>query len=235
MILPLIILIHYKLKFYLILISKRNGQNYSYIRGKYFMSRTKIPEKTITEILLKCARHCVLCGKNCGTNIEIHHIVPIKEGGTNDFDNLIPLCFDCHANVAHYNSAHPKGRKYEINELKIIPNHFYENQEALNIKNKKQNNDRREIINDFKIIASIIKDNLYTPDIRFNFISDVDDLWRKYEMDPFFKDSDLLDSLNTIAYILALTQYDEPLKKEVYEQIEPYARKFLTEYYRLFY
>lgn len=200
------------------------------------MSRTKIPEKTVTEILLKCGRHCVLCGKDCGPNIEIHHIVPIYKGGTNDFDNLIPLCFDCHAEVGHYNSAHPKGRKYNIDELKIIRNYFYENKKALYSNYNKQNNVSRDMINDFKIVASIVEDNIYTPnEFCFAFINNVDELLLKYKKDPFFKDSDLLDNLNKIAFILARTQYDEPLNKEVYEQIEPYARKFLTEYHRLFY
>lgn len=34
----------------------------------------------------------------CGTweRIELHHIVPLKSGGTNDPDNIISVCYNCH-------------------------------------------------------------------------------------------------------------------------------------------
>lgn len=28
--------------------------------------------------------------------LQIHHLVFVSQGGTNDPDNLITLCFDCH-------------------------------------------------------------------------------------------------------------------------------------------
>jgi len=30
---------------------------------------------------------------------EVHHILPLKWGGTNDFDNLMSLCQSCHAKL----------------------------------------------------------------------------------------------------------------------------------------
>ena len=30
-----------------------------------------------------------------------------------DIDNAIPLCFDCHGAVQHYNDEHPRGTKYK--------------------------------------------------------------------------------------------------------------------------
>ena len=35
---------------------------------------------------------------NCGSreNIEMHHIVPLSQGGSNKESNLVYLCFDCH-------------------------------------------------------------------------------------------------------------------------------------------
>ena len=42
----------------------------------------------------KCAR----CGKEAD-KLEIHHIVPVKEGGKNSKDNLEALCIDCHKSV----------------------------------------------------------------------------------------------------------------------------------------
>lgn len=37
--------------------------------------------------------------EQCGTReqLEVHHIVPLKQGGTNAFDNLVTLCKSCHS------------------------------------------------------------------------------------------------------------------------------------------
>ena len=37
---------------------------------------------------------CAACGSI--ENLELHHIIPLAAGGTNDNFNLIYLCFDCH-------------------------------------------------------------------------------------------------------------------------------------------
>ena len=50
--------------------------------------------------------------------MEIHHIVPKEQGGDDSFDNGIPLCFDCHADVMAYNPKHPKGSKFTPSELR---------------------------------------------------------------------------------------------------------------------
>jgi hypothetical protein len=79
-----------------------------------------------TKVLLWCDRHCCLCKKACGANIEVHHLVPEGEGGTGDIDNAIPLCFECHSEVMRYNDLHPHGTKYKIDELKTRRNQVYE-------------------------------------------------------------------------------------------------------------
>ena len=40
---------------------------------------------------------CAVCGKN--DFLEIHHMTPKSQGGTDDYDNLILLCACCHAAV----------------------------------------------------------------------------------------------------------------------------------------
>lgn len=77
------------------------------------MSFSKI---TVENLLVSCRRCCCICHSFCGPNIEIHHIIPLSEGGTDDQDNGIPLCFNCHATV-HMDSKSPKGRKYTKSEL----------------------------------------------------------------------------------------------------------------------
>jgi hypothetical protein len=83
-------------------------------------------EEDKVKCLLWCNRHCCLCGKECGTNIEIAHIIPKYEGGSNDIDNAIPLCFDCHSEIGKYNDKHPRGLKYRPEELKSRREKIYE-------------------------------------------------------------------------------------------------------------
>lgn len=77
-------------------------------------------------VLLWCDRHCCLCKKPCGINIEVHHIIPESEGGSNKIDNAIPLCYDCHGKIENYNPSHPKGNKYRVAEIKARRNQIYE-------------------------------------------------------------------------------------------------------------
>ncbi len=42
---------------------------------------------------------CSTCGSR--DNIELHHIIPLAAGGTNDYYNLINLCHDCHMKLHH--------------------------------------------------------------------------------------------------------------------------------------
>lgn len=79
-----------------------------------------------TKLLLWCDRRCCLCRKKCDVFIELHHIIPQADGGTNDEDNAIPLCFECHARVGHYNDDQPKGNKIKASELKARREQVYE-------------------------------------------------------------------------------------------------------------
>ncbi len=79
-----------------------------------------------TKVLLWCDRHCCVCKKACGVNIEVNHIVPEADGGPSDLDNAIPVCMDCHSNIGYYNNSHPKGNKYKVEELKTRREQVYE-------------------------------------------------------------------------------------------------------------
>ncbi|MFB9324284.1 HNH endonuclease, partial [Cryptosporangium minutisporangium] len=47
--------------------------------------------------------HCELCGVDeNGRKHDVHHIVPIMAGGTNDEWNMMTLCRDCHGTVEWY-------------------------------------------------------------------------------------------------------------------------------------
>lgn len=83
------------------------------------------PKKVADNVLVKCKRHCCLCGKYFGINIELHHIKQKADGGEDTEDNCIPLCFNCHAEVRSYNTHHPKGHKYTDTELKHRRDEIY--------------------------------------------------------------------------------------------------------------
>lgn len=83
------------------------------------------PQSVADEVLVKCGRHCCLCGKYAGLKIELHHIKQAADGGEDTADNCIPLCLDCHAEVGSYNTRHPKGRKFTEKELKGHRDKYY--------------------------------------------------------------------------------------------------------------
>jgi len=55
--------------------------------------------RAVRDQLLVEARHrCTICAEKC---FEIHHIIEQAEGGTDDYDNLIVLCPNCHQHRYH--------------------------------------------------------------------------------------------------------------------------------------
>lgn len=75
----------------------------------------KFREEYKIKCLLWCDRHCCLCGKSCGIDIEFAHL-PGRENSDN-IDDGIPVCSECHTKISAYNSKHPKGTKYKAKEL----------------------------------------------------------------------------------------------------------------------
>ena len=82
--------------------------------------------KVRKDALVASARHCCICHRFKGVNVEVHHIIHTAQGGTNDPENAIVLCFDCHADVGHYNPDHPKGSRYSPSELRKARDAWHE-------------------------------------------------------------------------------------------------------------
>jgi len=78
-----------------------------------------------TAMFTRCNRRCCLCLKQCGINIEAAHIIDEAAGGSNDEDNGIPLCFDCHQEIGSYNDKHPRGNKIRPDELRARRDRVY--------------------------------------------------------------------------------------------------------------
>ena len=45
-------------------------------------------------------------------------MVPQAEDGPDTYDNGVPVCFECHAEIHSYNPQHPRGRKFQPSELR---------------------------------------------------------------------------------------------------------------------
>lgn len=54
-----------------------------------------IPQKLY--IKLKQEKRCRICNKK--GILQIHHILPVREGGPNSKTNLIVVCKDCHSKI----------------------------------------------------------------------------------------------------------------------------------------
>ncbi len=76
------------------------------------------PKKEVALLLAECHRRCCICHRFCGVKMETDHMEPRDGGGSNDIDNAIPVCFECHAEIHSYNDAHPRGRKFQPAELR---------------------------------------------------------------------------------------------------------------------
>lgn len=74
---------------------------------------------------MAAARHCCVCHRYKGLNIEVHHIEQESKCGDNSFENAIGLCFDCHADAGHYNTEHPRGTKVSASELRQARDEWY--------------------------------------------------------------------------------------------------------------
>lgn len=60
---------------------------------------------------------CEICGWNQGPR-DVHHILPVKEGGKNELYNLITLCPNCHR-LAHRNLL-SKNKLEKLVEIRTI-------------------------------------------------------------------------------------------------------------------
>lgn len=70
----------------------------------------ELSKRTISKILNRSRKGCSICGWN-ESICDIHHIVERCKGGSDDIDNLIIVCPNCHR-VIHSN------KKYDVEFLK---------------------------------------------------------------------------------------------------------------------
>lgn len=60
------------------------------------IGRQPIPLRLRFEVLERCGFACRYCGrKSPDVSLEIDHVIPIADGGTNDPANLVAACWEC--------------------------------------------------------------------------------------------------------------------------------------------
>lgn len=104
-------------------------------------------EEIKIKAMIACGRCCCVCHKFCGNNMEVHHIKARAEGGQDIYENAIPLCFDCHAEVRQYDPKHPRGIKFTEKELIMHRDEWYRK-----VKQGVKENDKQERIEPLKML-----------------------------------------------------------------------------------
>ena len=90
-------------------------------------SKKKFPADVRKKVLLWSARHCCLCSKQYGLDIELHHIDPtLDPPHLNNIDNAIPVCYECHSKLEFSLLNSPRGSKYSPQEIKDRRNQIFE-------------------------------------------------------------------------------------------------------------
>lgn len=74
-------------------------------------------KKKTEELLAACSRRCCICGTI--HRVQVHHIKPKKQGGTDDIENGIPLCPNCHNEVQMGYVPGRTTRVYTEREVKL--------------------------------------------------------------------------------------------------------------------
>ena len=68
------------------------------------------------QLLAQTGRRCCICKRLHG--VQLHHIIPREDGGSDDIDNAIPLCPNCHDEVHAGHASGRVTRRYTPGELK---------------------------------------------------------------------------------------------------------------------
>jgi hypothetical protein len=61
-----------------------------------------LPSRTKKLIFQEAGSQCAFCDERDVSTLEIHHIVSVENGGTEDPENLILVCSSCHSKITQY-------------------------------------------------------------------------------------------------------------------------------------
>ncbi len=85
-------------------------------------SRPPIPDETVNQLMACCGHRCCLDHEEFSNSpLDIHHLD--ENPNNNEFDNLMPICKNCHHGKIHNTASF--SRKYTSEELKLIKDDWY--------------------------------------------------------------------------------------------------------------
>lgn len=90
-------------------------------KGKY---RKGVDIELKNLILQRDNRRCAMCSIGSPAKLQVHHIVPIANSGTDEHNNLLTLCNNCHLLVHKEGwekyEAYFKSHTSSLEEVKVI-------------------------------------------------------------------------------------------------------------------
>lgn len=93
------------------------------------LTRSRMWRRFRKEIILERKHECEFCNIKIDNErkIQLHHIIPIKNGGNNDKSNLMILCLKCHAIIEHLTKIGYKHNKIfdPIKLIELLKNKIY--------------------------------------------------------------------------------------------------------------
>lgn len=91
-----------------------------YKNKKDIVTLLDLSKRTFMKILKRMNVGCALCGWK-ESSCDVHHIIPKKHGGTDDFNNLIVICPNCHR-ICHTTNKYTIDYLQKYNFLNLYPN-----------------------------------------------------------------------------------------------------------------
>lgn len=85
------------------------------MRAPFRIQAVSFKQAEVDALLAATGRRCCLCGKL--HRVQVHHIVSRYQGGSDDIDNGIPLCPNCHDEVHTGYAPGRTTRTYSAAEL----------------------------------------------------------------------------------------------------------------------
>lgn len=120
-----------------------------------------IPQQLVDSIMVKGGRRCCVCRRFRPTKLQVHHILEQSKGGTDEEDNLMPICLMCHSDV---HSHVPFSRRFTVEELKGHRDSLFRAVEEGRLPADEEDNtselDRQVVVN---IVASEVHEEELSP------------------------------------------------------------------------
>jgi len=85
--------------------------------------RVTIPTNLRRKILVEAGHRCAIQTCRSLIEVDVHHIIPLKEGGKDEYENLIALCPNCHR-MADRNKIDKESLRMYKNNLRFLYDKF---------------------------------------------------------------------------------------------------------------